>query len=168
VTKGPLLAAVVGILAIQSAIARDRQTLRADYLILPDLKLEVGANARYTKLYERKLFVTPGNLARFVLLPGPLAQTEIAFSVYQRGERQGDYWVTLTEPTRRLADCDPIDSALPKVNPSTIRVRRHDAQLPESAALAVHELWVTMLQQARPDPCKDCFGEGTTGREQSD
>jgi hypothetical protein len=154
---------LVCIIATQAVVAKDNQIEHADYLILLDPKFGLGTKASYQTLYERKLFVTPGNLARFVELPGPLAQTEIAVSVYQKDTQPSDYWMTLTEPSRRLADCDPVDPALPKVDPSTIKVRRNDAHLPESAALAVHKLWVTMLQQARSDPCKNCFGEGTIG-----
>ncbi|HZR78726.1 MAG TPA: hypothetical protein VFA58_05925 [Chthoniobacterales bacterium] len=129
---------------------------------MPDPKSEVGVNGKYTKLYEGKLFLTPGKFARFVQLPGPLAQTEFAFSIYKKSKQPGNYWITLTEPTRRLADCGPIEPGLPKVNPNTIQVRRYDARLPDSTALALRKVWVGMLRQAPTDPCKDCSGESTT------
>jgi len=159
--KNPYVLMVSAVLAVWTN-ANAQQRRNADYLILSDPKMNVGANAEYKKLYEGKLFVTPGNLARFVQLPGPLAQTEIAVSLYEQNNGSHKYFVTLTEPSRRLADCEPIDPALPRVDPNTIQVRRFNAQLPEPTALALHSVWVTMLKQARPDPCKDCSGEGTT------
>jgi hypothetical protein len=92
-----------------STNGKPQQRPRADYLIVEDPKMDVGANAEYKKLYERKLFVTRGDLARYVQLPGPLAQTEIAVSVYEQKKGPYKYWITLTEPAKRLADCDPID-----------------------------------------------------------
>ncbi len=137
-----------------------------DHLVPIDPQSELGSEAAYRKIYEAKLFMTPGNLARFVQLPGPLAQPEVVISLYQRrkSRRTGsnEYWVTLTEPIGRLADCIPVDGERPKLNAQTMRVRRFDAPLPESTALAVNNAWLTMLRRASPDPCRECIAEGTT------
>jgi len=151
---------VIASLAMSLA-CRGQTAPRADYLILPDPRQTNGADAEYTKLYERKLFITSGELARFVQLPGPLAKPEVVVSV-QRKDSPEEYWVTLTEPSRRLADCDPIDPTLRKIDPDTIQVSRFDAPLPKRTALALHSAWLGMLERARRDPCPECSGEGTT------
>ena len=108
-------------------------------------------------LWQQKLFVTPGNLARFAHVPG-FAQPEAAASVNQRADKyggtDGSYWVTVTEASSSLWSCirtgDEKFTKTKPVDPRTIHIRRCDAPLPQSTALVIRRLWLTMLNQTTP------------------
>src|SRR6266496_4203709 len=110
----------------------------------------VGWAQQYRRLWQKKLFVTPGEVARFVHLPA-FVDTEVAMSVYQakgkRGSLAGDYWVTVTEPTVPLSNGIRSVNVQHPVDARTITIHRADAPLPESAGQAVRRLWSTMLGQ---------------------
>lgn len=121
-----------------------------DYLV--PVKKALGSRAAYEELWQKKLLVTPGEIARFVGLPGT-AEVETTISVYQapgkEGSLSGDYWVTATQASERLWNCvEP--GAKQSVDPDTIAVERCDAPIPESTALAMHKTWLAMLSQSRP------------------
>jgi hypothetical protein len=103
------------------------------------------ARSRYAKLC-----VTPDEMARHIFLTNSPYLTDSSIAVYRaRGRKQslaGDYWLTATEAE---------DEDLTK---SPVRVRRYDAPLPESVAHALHKLWVTSIEQSRPN-----FGEALCG-----
>ena len=114
---------------------------------------KTGSGADYRKLWQRKLLVTPGNIARFAHIPG-FAQPEAAVCVNKRTEQKdgipGGYWVTLTEASKSLWDCIPSgDEKFTKrsvADPRTVNIRRCDAPLPDSTALIIHTLWLKMLR----------------------
>ena len=117
----------------------------------------------YRKLYEKKLFVTPGDAARFVYLPGAV-DPEMVISVYSRRAQSGQpatYWVTLTKPSARLWLCihtgDEQFTGRKDLDPKTVRTLKADALLPVSTVRAIHNLWLAMLEQTAPDPCVDCL-----------
>jgi hypothetical protein len=135
---------------ITEADARDQR----DHLIPVDPFLEVADGAEYKDLYERKLFVTAGDAARFLYLPSFLG-TERSVSVYRAvgkaGSLQGNYWGTATEASAQLSRCIPIPGEKARaVDPATIKVLRGDAPLPASTAQVVHQLWLAMLKRSRP------------------
>jgi hypothetical protein len=117
---------------------------------------EMGSD--YRALYEKELFVTPGRLARFVQLPGPVNQPEISVALDQI-PHGASYTLTGTKPTKILANLVPRQkNAHPPAE--LVPVSRKDAPIPKSTALAIHKLWLTMLQhQAQP---RFVIGEGTT------
>jgi hypothetical protein len=106
-------------------------------------------------LWREKLLVTPGDVARFVSLPGNVG-VESAVSVYKAANgkptTRGGYWLTVTQPSARLWDCIAEPGVGQPPDASKIAVERCDLELPESTALAVRRVWLSMLVQARPDP----------------
>jgi hypothetical protein len=118
----------------------------------------LGSAALYRKLWEQKLFVTPGDIARYVQLPGA-AGREVAVSLYKqskRGDRlPGDYWATTTQPAVPLSECIPAAGVDKPIDAQIVEIRRWDAPLPESTALAIHKLWLAMLSGIGPEPEPD-------------
>jgi hypothetical protein len=114
--------------------------------------------ADYVALYEKELFVTPGKMARFVQLPGPINQPEISVALDKRSKGSG-YILTATKPTKILAELVPREKNV-RLPALLVPVVRKDAPIPKSTALAVHKLWLTMLR--RRVPPKFVIGEGTT------
>lgn len=114
------------------------------------LRMEAGRafflDPAYERLCQEKLFVTPAEVARYFFVPA-FKDPETAVSVYRSpqkaGSLPGNYWVTVTRPTRRLPDNGASDS-------KAIKVERRDAPIPESTAQAIHRVWLEMLQEARP------------------
>lgn len=131
----------------------------AEHLVPVNLE----ANANYRQLYEKKLFVTSGDVARFVFLPAAL-EPEFVVSVYRRKKNQvtGEsyYNLTVTMPSKRLWNCIPTGdekfTGRRVDDPKTVRTLRWDASLPDSTALAIHSLWLESLRRAAPDPCTGC------------
>jgi hypothetical protein len=112
------------------------------------VKEAYGLSAVYREVWQRQLLVTPGEIARFVSLPGT-NDVETAVSIYRESGKNnslpGDYWVAVTQATESLWRA--VES---KIDPTTIRVQRCDAPIPESTAVAVQKAWIAMLTQARP------------------
>jgi hypothetical protein len=118
----------------------------------------LGLAPLYRKLWQQKLFVTPGEIARYVQLPGS-AGKEVAVSVYKRRKREGglpgDYWATATQPAVPLSDCVAAAGVDKQLDPKTVEVRRWDAPLPKSTALVIQKLWLAMLSATGPEPEPD-------------
>jgi hypothetical protein len=117
-----------------------------DHLV--PVKEASGLSAVYRKVWERQLLVTPGEIARFVSLPGT-SDVETAVSVYRKPGKNkslpGDYWVTATQASKSLWRA--VES---KSDPRKTPIQRCDAPIPESTALAVHKAWMAMLVQTKP------------------
>jgi hypothetical protein len=128
-----------------------------------------GVGGAYRKLWQEKLLVTPGELARYVYLPAP-GNTEQAVSVYQRTtgtpSSPARYWVTVTEASGALWDCIPSGSekmtGRKVVDPNSISIQRCDAQLPESTALAVHKVWLKVLLDVQQQSSDAMSLDGST------
>ena len=71
-------------------------------------------------------------------------------STNRAGGLPGNYWLTMTRPLRRIV--------MPS-NSKRLKVERRDAPIPESTARATHQLWLAMLQQARPRTRLDMQGD---------
>jgi hypothetical protein len=103
----------------------------------------------YERLWEAKLFVTPGELAR-CLVVGGLEKSERAVSVYRKAgsTRADDYWVTVTIASDDLWEWinDDPNKRMPW---QKLKVARHDMPLPASTARAVRRAWVKMLKGVR-------------------
>jgi hypothetical protein len=91
--------------------------------------------------YERKLFVTPDEVARYMFLTNRYDEGDRSAAVYRapskKGALPGDYWLTVTEAAGSLT-----------AETRNIRVRRNDAPLPASVAQALHQLWLAVLKQS--------------------
>lgn len=120
------------------------------------LRMEAGraffSNPPYERLCREKLFVTPGEVARYFFVPiwrDPETLVSIHRSRPQRaGSLPGNYWVTVTRPTRRIDRLFTDPNAHPS-EAKAIRVERRDAPIPESTAQAIHRVWLAMLRGAR-------------------
>lgn len=97
-----------------------------------------------TSRYERKLFLTPDEVARYVFLTNRYDDGDRSAAVYRarrkKGSLPGEYWLTATVAADSVRD-----------DHRNVRVRRFDAPLPTSTADAVHDLWLTVLEQSRTD-----------------
>lgn len=149
-----------------SAITKTRGDQLGNRLIPVDPFSEVSDGADYKNLYERKLFVTNGDAARFISLPGTLG-TERTVAVYRLTAKEaslpGNYWVTATETSAKLWPCISVPGQTRQpVDPRTIRVRRDDAPLPASTAQLIHEAWVAMLMRKQSPSGHIIRGDSTT------
>jgi hypothetical protein len=114
-----------------------------------------------TALYERKLFVTKDEVARYVFLTNANYDGDRSVAVYRAsgkaGSLPGNYWITSTEVSTSLSAAIPTATEKARINPRTLKVHRADAPFPASAAKTIHELWVTMLERTRVEeravPC---------------
>jgi len=117
-----------------------------DHLV--PLEENYGLLLQYERLSREKLLVTPGEIARFISLPGS-GSVETSVSVYQMpgksGSLPGDYWVTVTQASKSLWEATQSDS-----KPETVKVERLDAPLPQVVAQSVHDAWVRMLMRIKP------------------
>jgi hypothetical protein len=119
-----------------------------DHLV--PIEKEYGSGAAYEKLWTKKLLVSPGEIARFVFLPGNIGE-ESAVSVYRKRKREKiEYWVTVTQPSARLWNCIPQAGGKSRIDPRTIAVDRCDLPLSDSTAVAIGKVWIAMLLQTRP------------------
>lgn len=107
-----------------------------------------------TALYQRKLFVTKDDLARYVFLTNANYDGDSSVALYRapgkQGSLRGNYWVTATGVSTSLVAC--ISAAREKrssIDPPSLKVQRADAPIPASTAQIVHELWLTMLERSR-------------------
>jgi hypothetical protein len=136
------------VLALCVGISLECRASRPNEDHLVPVKEAVGSSAIYQELWQRELLLTPGEIARFVGLPGTIG-VETAVSVYQASGKEnslpGNYWVTATQASDRI--WNSVEGSL---DPKTIRVERCDAPIEESIALAIHKLWLAMLSQSRP------------------
>lgn len=120
------------------------------------LRLETGrpifSNLPYERLCQEKLFVTSGEVARYFFVPA-FRHPETLVSVHRSGQSAGslagNYWVTVTRPTRRLGQVF-TDPKARVSDAKAIKVERRDAPIPEATAQALHRVWLAMLQAARP------------------
>jgi hypothetical protein len=139
---GVLLLGVLGSQAVAGSFA-------GDHLIPLKKPFDArGPELAYRTLWQRKLLVTGGEVARSVHLPGNVG-VETVVSVYRGdSERGAGYYVTATQASRSLWDCVAPDAKKP-VNADSIRIVRADAPLPTSTAVIVGKVWVAMLRRTR-------------------
>lgn len=105
----------------------------------------------YRSLWEKVLFVTPGELARFTKIGG-MESEEFAVSVWKRRhEAKDEYWVTVT--ISPVFIWPPLQrQGFDRSSMSQMKPKRCDMRIPESTALAVHRAWRKMLREVRRDP----------------
>ena len=136
------------VLAFCIGISPESRASSPDEDHLVPVKEAYGLSAVYREVWQRQLLITPGEIARFVSLPGT-KDVETAVSIYREAGKQnslpGDYWVAITQASESLWRV--VES---KSDPTTIRVQRCDAPIPESTAVAVQKAWMAMLTQTRP------------------
>jgi hypothetical protein len=136
-----------GFVAAASSFSRDDHLVPVDE-IFSDPQSQLSA---YRRLSESKLFVTPGDMARFLHLPG-IGGTETAVSIYRDGRKTGGLpggcWLTFTRASRLLwtfilhakDEHGGLDS---------VKIERRDLPLPEKTAGAIRDAWLIMLAQSK-------------------
>ena len=158
--KQCLHALAVGIFAVSGI--RSDANLSDDYLAPIDVRSQGRISADYRKLYESKLFVTSGDVARYVHL-GSLFGNEFAVSVYRDPRRSGGlpggFWVTSTEASERLWKYVRKSDSARSQDARSVHVKRRAAPLPESTAHAVRAIWLAMLTSTRPPPDNGVEGD---------
>ena len=111
------------------------------------------ADSHYRAVVNKRLLVTPGDLARCVWLPGNVG-SEGAVSLYKRkGKGRGadrvEYRMTVTQAAKPIWESIGKEEAGGR---SQIEVRRFDALVPEAMALAIAKLWRAMLTRMTTPP----------------
>lgn len=105
-------------------------------------------------LFERKLFVTPGNVARYVFLTNAPNDGDRSAAVYRmprkKGYLPGNYWITATVASDSIGE----------KNVHGITVKRYDAALPATTAAALNELWLAILDRTRIEDVVVCSPTG--------
>jgi len=104
----------------------------------------------YRKAIEHTLYATPGELARFIQLPGA-TNPETVVSVYKVGGATPKYMVTCTQSSSSLWETVPRPGAPVRKNGSPMRVLRCDAEISASLASSIHRIWLTMLTTVKPE-----------------
>lgn len=112
-----LLSVIAILVAATSGFGIQRGSI-GECLVREDGKSIINEERR--SIYERKLFVTPDEVARYVFLTNRGADGDRSAAVYQargrKGSLPGAYWVTVTEAS---------DSVTPATR--NIRIRRRDS-----------------------------------------
>lgn len=105
--------------------------------------------ASYRKAVEQNLFLTPGEIARVVRLPGTVGVETVVAVYRQQPPKQAEYAVTVTQPSKSLWDPENKkgDTAL-----GSTTILRLDAGLPKTTALAIQKVWKAMLLDVREPP----------------
>lgn len=128
----------------------------ADHLVSVEEKY--GSSAAYQQLWQKKLLITPGDIARFVSLPGNSGE-EVAASVYRMPTKDrsltGGYWLTVTQPSERLWDFVATPERTSPRDPELITIARCDVPLTQMTGRAVQLAWRTMLAEAHPATSRD-------------
>lgn len=127
---------------------------RLDHLVPVDEQRERGEPfATYNKAIERNLFLTSGDIARVVRLPGTIGVETVVsvYSVQQAGDL--DYRITVTQPSKSLWN--------PEGARRSVNIRRLDAPLPASTALMVQKAWAAMLHSMRESHGSDDLVEAS-------
>lgn len=115
----------------------------------------VAESSELGRLLKKKLYVTRDEVARYLFLTnGNDGDRSVALyrAIGKADSLQGSYWVTTTEASTALDRCIPYEGQKEaSVDPKSVAVKRYDAALPASTAVAVHELWLAMLERSQPE-----------------
>jgi hypothetical protein len=95
--------------------------------------------------FERRLYVTPDDVVRYVFLTNANYDGDRSVAIYHAPAKErslaGGYWLTATVAS------DSIDPE----NAQAVAVRRYDAPLPAGAATAVRALWLAVVERTRDE-----------------
>lgn len=120
-----------------------------DHLV--PLERKGGSALTYERMWHQKLLVTPGDLARFIFLPGNFGE-EYATSLYATASSSGqsNCQITLTRASSSIAKCVPSRARVTPPNDlQKVNIFRCDIPFPRSTANKVHEVWLAMLADSR-------------------
>jgi hypothetical protein len=132
--------------ACNAAWSDDRRPGSADDHLIP---MNGRIDAPYEKLLNRKLFITPANYTRIVVLSSPASIGELAVSIYSKGNNADEVGITITRAERNLWAAEfGGDPSFPKV--PAVNVARCDALLPKMTATVVSGAIKRMVDGSRP------------------
>lgn len=131
-----------------------------DHLIPLDDRLSrmPGKLKTYRELWESKLFLSTGELARFAHVAGGVGE-EYAVSVHS-GTKSDEYWLTVTKSPISLWEYVRATDQSTKLQ--RIKIVRCDIPLPKSVAIAINNAFLAMLLRIRPDPERYVVVDSTT------
>lgn len=122
-----------------------------DHLVTAELLFSKDpVTTAYRKVIEQTLYVTPGELARFIQLPGA-TNPETVVSVYKTSGANPKYMVTCTQSSSSLWETVPHPGTSVRKNGPQIRVSRCDAEIPANLATSIHRIWFAMLTNVGPE-----------------
>jgi len=146
---------VVALLAIawlcqQTCRAQSDVSASADHLIPP--VTEDAQDAAYHKIMREKLFVTPANYGRILIIPsGVEGETSIALYSEATPARGIEFRITCTKAQKNIWFATSESSPKRSENP-VIRVARYDATVPRTAIEAVHDALKKEIERRKPLP----------------
>lgn len=114
-----------------------------DYLQPP---VDLPEQAEYRKFLTEKLDLTPFDCGRVIIEP-PYGYGENSLSVYSSN---GGYRVTYVEAADSLRDWTNGGSDLEKGK--NVKILRFDAEIPQTAATLIKQIWIGVLSDVRPIP----------------
>lgn len=129
-----------------AGLANDQQPQADDDHLIPiDGRIELP----YEKLLDRRLFVTPANYGRIVILASPASVGELAIAIYSKRSIADEVWITATRAERNLWAAEfGEDPSFPKI--PAVQVSRCDALFPKSTSAAVSSAIKRMVKESRP------------------
>ena len=156
---------VVALLAIawlcqQTCRAQSDVSASADHLIPP--VTEDAQDAAYHKIMREKLFVTPANYGRILIIPsGVEGETSIALYSEATPARGIEFRITCTKAQKNIWFATSESSPKRSENP-VIRVARYDATVPRTAIEAVHDALKKEIERRKPlEPIGKAYVDGT-------
>jgi hypothetical protein len=128
-------------------------TVADDHLVPVDPDRGAGV-PDYGALLQKKLFVTPANYGRVLVLPSAASLGEYALSLYSTASKNV-HNITYTKAARNLWYQRSLRGSLslrddPYSSQEPIRITRIDAVLPPSTALAIRAAWTEALRGTAP------------------
>lgn len=151
------LTSIVFLLPLLSTVGEPRSAAPPQHHLVP-LREYYGNAATYKKTWREKLLVTPGDLGRYIHLPGD-GGVEESVSLYRErksGGLPGDCWVTATQATKSLAgffadDPPNLDGA------HKVVIRRWDTPIAADVANQLNTAWLMVLEGTASDECVGCL-----------
>jgi hypothetical protein len=111
-------------------------------------------DATYQSLLARKLYLTPADYARIVVIPSGSSSGETALSLYSKQENDDKVILTSTKGDRDLwsaaSDLDPMLRKDPR-----IKVRRLDVPFPKPLAILISKALKRLIEESREPESTD-------------
>src|SRR5438105_11353243 len=116
----------------------------------------------YQTLLSQRLFITPANFVRVVILPSAASKGEVAISIYSEPTKGEDnVFITCTRATKNLWYAASYQSGVPS-NTSSVEITRFDASVSKTAATSIIRGVRRMLDQCKPlDKTNNTFVDET-------
>ena len=105
----------------------------------------------YQTLLSQKLFITPANFVRMVILPSAASEGEIAIAIHSEPTKSEEkVFVTCTKAKKNLWYAASDESGALSKNTSSIQIARYDVPIPKTVAMTIMKGIRRMLGQCKP------------------